>query len=64
MTLVYTAIRHRRNPCILDHYDDGFYDTNSEAIRRRKQREADYHEECEELEKVNIDLDPSHADTV
>lgn len=51
LTVVYTALKHRQDPCVLDHYDDGFYGMDNELARRRKQREVEC-EEWEELERV------------
>ncbi|XP_071112058.1 polycystin-1-like protein 1 isoform X2 [Haliotis cracherodii] len=48
LTVVYTAMKHRQDPCVLDHYDDGFYGMDNELARRRKQREV----ECEEWEEL------------
>ncbi|XP_067649227.1 polycystin-1-like protein 1 isoform X2 [Haliotis asinina] len=48
LTVVYTAMKYRQDPCVLDHYDDGFYGINNELARRRKQREV----ECEEWEEL------------
>lgn len=49
--VVYTAVCHRSNPAVFDHYDDGFYGEKMALAGLQKQR-PHYHEEEEELQRV------------
>lgn len=49
--VVHTAVCHRNNPAVFDHYDDGFYGEKVTLASLHKQR-SHYHGEEEELQRV------------
>ena len=54
LAVIYTAIRYKNDPSILDHYEDGEFGEKAKLeILRRKKEQVQYTEQ-EELERVRI----------
>lgn len=52
--VLYTTVRYRCDPSILDHYDESYFGENAEReiFRRKKEQSCESWSEAEELDKV------------
>jgi hypothetical protein len=56
VAVIYTAIRYKNDPSILDHYEDGEFGEKAKLeILRRKKEQIQYTEQ-EELERVGVNI--------